>query len=178
MTGMIGNYNPSSLPLRSTEEMLHQGKEVQLAPNKTKSDQLSRKYGIKGVPILASLKSLSFPLSFPYDFMHLIWENLINNLIMLWTGKFKGLDEGKEQYEIKASVWDSIGMATAQSGSTIPSAFGPHPPNFTNQKSACSAETWSFWTQFLGLVLLWRKFRKQKYYNHFVDLVKLITICL
>ena len=110
--------------------------------------------------------------------MHLVWENLVDNLIMLWTGKFKGLDEGKEQYEIEASVWDAIGTATAQSGSTIPSAFGARPPNFTNQKSACSAETWSFWTQFLGPVLLRRKFRKQKYYNHFVDLVKLITICL
>jgi hypothetical protein len=176
--GMVGNYNPSSLPLRSAEEMLHQGEEVQSAPNKTKSKQLSRKYGIKGVPILASLKSLSFPLSFPYDFMHLIWENLIDNLIMLWTGKFKGLDEGKEQYEIEASVWDAIGTATARSGSTIPSAFGARPPNFANQKSACSAETWSFWTQFLGPVLLRRKFRKQKYYNHFIDLVKLITICL
>ena len=154
MTGMVDNYNPSSLPLRSTEEMLCQGEEVQSAPNKTKSYQLSWKYGIKGVPILVSLKSLSFPLSFPYDFMHLVWENLVNNLIMLWTGKFKGWDEGKEQYEIEASVWDAIGKATTQSGSTIPSAFGAHPPNFTNQKSACSAEMWSFWTLFLGPVLL------------------------
>jgi hypothetical protein len=158
--------------------MLQQGEDVMLAPNKTMSDKLSRKYGIKGVPILSELKSLSFPLSFPYDFMHLIWENCVDNLILLWTGKFKGLDEGKEQYQLTSSVWDAIGAASAASGSTIPYAFGARPPNFVTQKSACSAETWSFWTLFLGPILLRKRFRKRKYYDHFVDLVKLIHICL
>jgi hypothetical protein len=158
--------------------MLQQGEEVMLARNKATSDILSRKYGIKGVPILAELKSLSFPLSFPYDFMHLIWENCIDNLILLWTGKFKGLNEGCEQYELDSSVWDAIGAASATSGSTIPSAFGARPPNFMTQKSACSAETWSFWTLFLGPILLRKRFRKRKYYDHFIGFVKLINICL
>jgi len=171
-------YNAFALPLRSGEEMLQQGEEVMLARNKATSDILSRKYGIKGVPILAELKSLSFPLSFPYDFMHLIWENCIDNLILLWTGKFKGLDEGCEQYELDSSVWDAIGAASATSGSTIPSAFGARPPNFMTQKSACSAETWSFWTLFLGPILLRKRFRKRKYYDHFIGFVKLINMCL
>jgi Transposase family tnp2 len=174
----IRAYDPSALPLRSEEEMLRQGEEVMLAPTKGRSDNLSRTYGIKGVPLLAELKSLSFPHSFPYDFMHLMWENCVDNLILLWTGNFKGLDEGDEDYQLDSKVWDAIGAATAASGSTIPSAFGARSPNFTKQKSACSAETWSFWTLFLGPVLLRRRFRKRKYYNHFVELVKLIHICL
>jgi hypothetical protein len=171
-------YDPHALPLRSDEEMLRQGREVMLASSKAEADRLSRKCGIKAVPLLSTLKSLSFPLSFPYDFMHLLWENCVDNLILLWTSNFKGLDEGNEQYELDSKVWEAIGAATAASGSTIPSAFGARPPDFVKQKSACSAETWSFWTLFLGPVLLRKKFRKRKYYNHFVDLVKLINICL
>ena len=168
----IHSYNPCNLPLCSGEEMLQQGKEVMLVPNMATSDRLSRKYGIKGVPVLAELKSLSFPHSFPYDFMHLIWENCVDNLILLWTGNFKGLDEGKEQYHLDSSIWNAIVAVTAASGSTIPSAFGAHPPNFMIQKSACSAETWSFWTLFLGPVLLHKHFHRCKYYDHFIDFVK------
>lgn len=175
---IIHTYDPCDLPFRSEEEMLQQGKEVMLAPNQTEAERLSRKYGIKAVPVLSNLKSLSFPLSFPYDFMHLLWENCVDNLILMWTGNFKGLDEGIEQYELDSKVWEAIGAATAASGSAIPSAFGARPPNFVKQKSACSAETWSFWTLFLGPVLLRKKFRKRKYYTHFVDLVTLINLCL
>ena len=177
-TSAICVYDACALPLRSEGEMLQQGEEVMLARNKAMLDSLSRKYGIKGVPILTELKSLSFPLSFPYDFMHLIWENCVDNLILLWTGKFKGLDEGREQYQLNSSTWDAIGTTTAASGSTIPSAFGARPPNFMTQKSACSAETWSFWTLFLRPILLCRRFRKCKYYDHFIDFVKLINMCL
>jgi hypothetical protein len=53
-------------------------------------------YGIKGVPILSALRSLRFPQSFPYDFMHLIWENLIPNLVLFWSGCYKGMDKGQQ----------------------------------------------------------------------------------
>jgi hypothetical protein len=110
--------------------------------------------------------------------MHLIWENCIPNLILHWTGEFKGLDDGKEDYEIQPKVWEAIGKATANSGSTIPSAFGARPPNFTTSKLACTAETWTMWTLFIGPVLLRRRFAKQRYYKHFIQLVKLLNICL
>ena len=55
--------------------------------------------------------------------MHLFWENTLPNLVMLWTGGFKGLDEGTEAYELSADVLDAIGEATAAAGSTIPSSF-------------------------------------------------------
>src|ERR1700733_5159445 len=63
----IQKYDPAALPLRTEEEMLRQAQEVQESRTNTIEKELSKKYGIKGVPILSYLKSLSFPLSFPYD---------------------------------------------------------------------------------------------------------------
>ncbi|KDQ53412.1 hypothetical protein JAAARDRAFT_137326 [Jaapia argillacea MUCL 33604] len=110
--------------------------------------------------------------------MHLIWENLIKNLIALWTGEFKGLDQGWEQYELATAVWEGVGSATMQTGSTVPYVFSPRLPDIAINKSQCTADAWSFWTQYIAPVLLCRKFKQPKYYTHFVELVKLIRLCL
>ncbi|KAG1906659.1 uncharacterized protein F5891DRAFT_941884 [Suillus fuscotomentosus] len=110
--------------------------------------------------------------------MHLIWENIIKNLILLWTGEFKGLDVGLEDYELGESVWNAVCQAGANSGSFIPSAYGARPPNPATERSMCTADSWSFWTQYLGPVLLHRKFSKPKYYKHFVKLVRMVRVCL
>lgn len=174
----VARYDPSNLPLRTETEMLHQAQKVQDASSDAEAGRRSKKYGIKDIPALSHLKSLSFPLSFPYDFMHLIWENCIPNLILLWTGEFKGLDESIEDYQFPPNVWEAIGAASASAGSTIPSAFGARPPNIATNKSACTAESWSFWTLFVGPVLLHRRFSHRKYYKHFMELVTWLNICL
>ncbi|KAH7879638.1 uncharacterized protein C8R40DRAFT_1200788 [Lentinula edodes] len=110
--------------------------------------------------------------------MHLIWENLMKNLILHWTGSFKGLNSGSESYEIPDTVWKAIGEATAKSGSTIPSAYGVHVPNIAADGVYMSAEMYSFWTLYLGPVLLHRRFTSECYYHHFIQLVRLLTICL
>jgi hypothetical protein len=174
----IKRYDPAALPLRTEAEMCSQAQEVWDAANKTQKGRLSKKYGIKGVSILSHLYSLSFPLSFPYNFMHLIWENLIPNLVLFWTGNFKGLDEGTGEYKLQPKVWEAIGAATTAAGATIPSVFGTRPPNPATNKAAYSAEAWSFWTMYLGPVLLRRRFRNDRCYKHFIELVKLLQICL
>jgi hypothetical protein len=174
----VAIYDAAELPLRAEAEMLRQAREVLDAPSKTQKGRLSKAYGIKGVSLLSNLKSLCFPLSFPYDFMHLIWENVIPNLVSLWTGEFKGLDEGVGEYRFMPKVWEAIGAATVVAGSTIPSVFGMRPPNPAKHKSSYSAEAWSIWTLYLGPVLLRRRFRNQRYYKHFIELVKLLQICL
>jgi hypothetical protein len=111
--------------------------------------------------------------------MHLIWENLLPNLILLWTGKFKGLDEGRESYHFGLGVWEAIGEATKVSGSTIPAAYATaRPQNIAENASACTADAWSFWALYLGPVLLRGRFSKEAYYKHFVKLIKLLRICL
>lgn len=173
----IQTYDAACLPLRDHHMFMVQGREVQSADSTSSADKLAKKYGIKGVPLLSHLPSLSFPTSFPYDFMHLIWENLIKNLVLLWTGEFKGLDDGRESYEVSKAIWEAIGESTAASGSTIPSTYGSRVPNISTSSSQCSAEMWSFWTLYLGPVLLRRRF-ENKYYQHFIRLVRLLTICL
>ncbi|KAJ3485684.1 hypothetical protein NLI96_g4778 [Meripilus lineatus] len=171
-------YDASNLPMRSHTEFLSQARKVQTAKTITEEKELSQIYGIKGVPILSFLSSLSFPHSFPYDFMHLIWENVVKNLILLWTGEFKGLDEGKEEYVLEPTVWTAIGAACAASGSTIPSAYGPRPFDVSSNKVSWTADSRSFWCLFLAPVLLERRFKKPKYYTHFIELVRLMNICL
>ena len=83
---------------------------MELAKSGADADDLAKEYGIKGTPLLSYVGSLSFPQSFPYDFMHLIWENLVPNLILHWTGRFKGLDEGFESYQLANGIWEAIGV--------------------------------------------------------------------
>ena len=132
---------------------MEQACQVQCYFTNAEEKRLSKQWGIKGVPLLSTLLALSFPASFPYDFMHLIWENLIKNLILHWTGEFKGLDDRAESYQLPNAIWEAIGKSTAASGSTIPSAYGCV-PNIATKYLYCSAEMWSFWTLYIGPVLL------------------------
>jgi len=174
----VETYDPEHLPLRTHSGFLTQAREVQIAPSNAEAIRLAKKCGIKGVPILSYLPSLTFPASFPYDFMHLIWENLVKNLVLHWTGGFKGLDDGDESYSVPKAIWEAIGAATAAAGSSIPSAYGSRVPNISTHGSQCSAEMWSFWTLYLGPVLMQRRFQRAKYYAHFVHLVRLLNLCL
>jgi hypothetical protein len=120
----VKKYDPHNLPFCTHSRLLAQAAEVDAAITITTADRLSKEYGIKGTPLLSYVCSLSFPHSFPYDFMHLIWENTIKNLILHWTGEFKGLDQGKESYKLSRAIWEGIGTLIVSSGSTIPSAYG------------------------------------------------------
>ena len=156
----VRTYDADNLPMHNHAEMFAQANEVQDAITVTGADDLAKMYGINGISILFYLPSISFPVSFPYNFMHLIWENVIPNLILLWTGNFKALDQGTESYEIPKAVWEAIGEATAASGSTIPSAYGSRVPNIAKDQSQYSAEMWSFWTLYIRPVVLRRRFQQ------------------
>ena len=120
-----------------------------------------------------------FPTSFPFNFMHLIWENLIPNLVLFWTGKFKELDEGQESYHLGPGVWEAIGEATKTSGATVPAAYATaRTHNIAEDMSACMADSWSFWALCLGPVLLRGRFSKDVYYKHFIVFIKLLRKCL
>jgi len=175
----VAVYASGNLPLRTHKQFLDQARHVQFAPTGAEEERRAKACGIKGIPVLSHLPSLFFPSSFPFDFMHLIWENLLPNLILLWTGKFKGLDEGCESYQLGPGVWEAIGEATKASGSTIPSAYATaRPQNVAEDSSACTADSWSFWALYLGPVLLRGRFQKEIYYKHFVKLIKLLRLCL
>ncbi|KDQ11950.1 hypothetical protein BOTBODRAFT_113785 [Botryobasidium botryosum FD-172 SS1] len=177
-SGPGSSYHPLNLPLRTHDQFMTNARDVEEAASHAESDWLAKQYGIKGIPALAALGSLSFPTSFPYDFMHLVWENIVKTLILLWTGKFKPFKQDNGPYRIRKTVWDAIGKATEQAGSTIPSAFGCRVPNIAERRSEFSAEAYSIWTLFLGPVLLRKQFNDEQYYHHFCKLIRLLTICI
>jgi hypothetical protein len=88
-----------------------QARLVENATNDAEEKERSQEYGIKCVPLLSTLSSLSIPHSFPYDFMHLVWENVIKTLILLWAGEYKGMDEGSGSYHLEPTVYEAIGAA-------------------------------------------------------------------
>jgi hypothetical protein len=79
-------YNPPDLPLCKHVEFLQNAFEVTHETTDVAVDKCAICYGIKGIPLLASLLSLEFLTSFPYNFMHLVWENVVKLLRLLWTG--------------------------------------------------------------------------------------------
>jgi hypothetical protein len=138
------SYDASSLTKRTHKRFLDQTEEVITAQTNAEEDRLSMKYGIKGVPLLSLVGTLTLPLSFPLDFMHLVFENLVPNLVAHYTGNFKGLDDGAEEYTIPERIWTEICTIGSASGDTIPSQFGAQMPNIERERSHMTAEAWSF----------------------------------
>jgi len=174
--GNIPIYDPENLPKRTDKEIRSQAHSVDIAPNQSQAEKLSTEYGINGSSCLYRLKSLVYPGCMPHDFMHLIWENLIPNLVSLWTGNFKDLEHG--DYKIDAKVWSTISRAAAESGATVPSQFGAKIPDFATRPSEMIAETWSSLTLHFAPILLHGKFANPRYYAHFCKLVKLLELCM
>jgi len=157
---------------------MDQARDIEMAPNNAARERLAKEHGIKGTPLLSSVSSISFPSSFPFDFMHLIWENLIPNLIDFWTGDFKNLDHEDEGYFIEPHIWNEIGAATAACKATIPSAFGAPVPNIATKQSPMSAEMCANWTLYIAPIVLRGRFKNSQYYRHFIQLVELLELCL
>ncbi|KAG8684157.1 hypothetical protein FRC08_013841 [Ceratobasidium sp. 394] len=109
--------------------------------------------------------------------MHMIWINLIPQLVDLWTGKFHGIVAGKESYHITSALWTTIGNICEESGKTIPSSFGCRVPHL-DKRSHFTAESWCLWATLLAPYVLQRRFLNSKYYTHFVRLIKLVKKCL
>ena len=95
-----GAYDPRTLRYRCHHWFIKQATQVIAANTVAESNRLSRKYEIKGLPGLFLLGLVKFPASFPFNFMHLIFENLVPNLIWHYTGDFKGLNTGTESYDV------------------------------------------------------------------------------
>ena len=172
------SYDAAALPERTHDRFLNQAEEVIAARTTAEEDRLSMACGIKGIPLLSLVGTVTLPLSFPFDFMHLIFENLIPNLVAHYTGNFKGLDAGTEDYIFPAPIWSEICKTGSASGDTIPSQFGARVPNLEKERSHMTAEAWSFWAQYIAPIILRNRFTKPRYYVHFTELIHLVRLCL
>lgn len=77
--------------------------------------------------------------------MHII-ENIILALTKLWTGDYKDIDTGSEDYQPPSTVWDAIGKACSESGITIPSSFGCRVPKIATERHYFIVESWLLFT--------------------------------
>ncbi|KAH6903787.1 hypothetical protein BKA70DRAFT_1299413 [Coprinopsis sp. MPI-PUGE-AT-0042] len=110
--------------------------------------------------------------------MHLIYENLFKNLLLLWTSNFKSVDHQGQPYVTKPTVWEAIGKATAQAAKNIPSTFGPRLQNIAEERFQYTADALAFWHLYLGPIYLQRQFDDEAYFDHFVELIRLVHICI
>ena len=127
---------------------------------------------------MSRVGSLDYAQSFPWEWFHLLLENDIPNLVDFWTGQFKGLGEGVEEFEIAPQVWEEVGQETVAAIQHIPSTFVHVLGNIASDRLLFTAESWSFWFIHLAPKLLEKHFRKQKYYVHMCELVELMKLML
>jgi len=85
--------------------------------------------------------------------MHLVWENLILNLVLFWSGRFKGMDKG-QPYVLDPHIWQVIGSTSAEASKTIPSSFGVSIPDPVKDGSYFTSSTWSVWSLFITPTVL------------------------
>ncbi|KAJ7083127.1 hypothetical protein B0H15DRAFT_785280 [Mycena belliarum] len=179
------SWDPNNLPMRSPARLAKvietlslptttDSEEVPRITAKSKED-ISKYHGIKGLPALRRVGSLHYGKSAPWDVMHLIFENNVQNLVKLWSGNFKGLDTGTEDYEIPEEIWEQIWQETADAVQHLPADFvrvlGSNPAYYT-------AEAWCFWFVYLAPVLLKGRFSDPKYHLHACQFSDIIKSCL
>ena len=151
---------PTELLLRTHASWVKVTMQISQAKLKKDREAIAIHYGIKGMPALQRVGSIDYARGVPWDFMHLLLENIVKNLVYLWMGKFKGLDTGTEDYVIPEHIWKSIGLETVAAVRTVPSAFVHSLGNIAEDQLAYTMEGWAFWFIFIALILLRGRFQK------------------
>jgi hypothetical protein len=170
--------DPLRLPLRTHESWAEATEQIANAVLVKDRKELAMRFGIKGMPALKRVGSIDYARGVPWDFMHLLFENVVKNLVNLWMGKFKGLDAGKEDYIIPPAIWKTIGQETIDSVKDIPSAFVRSLGNLAEDSTYFTAEGWAFWFMYLAPILLQGRFSDNKYYKHLCELADIMKICI
>jgi len=171
-------YDPSALPLHIHEMFIQQAKAVQNAPTAAALDWLATKYGIKGILLLSSLTSLSFPASTLTTSCILSGPTLFPTSSSCGQENSKILSIKSEDYPLLKSAWEAVGAATAAVGDTVPASFRARPSNLASDGSHVTAEMCSIWTMFFAPTLLCHQFQKPRFYKHFLCLVCLLKLCM
>ncbi|KAJ7349247.1 hypothetical protein DFH08DRAFT_139464 [Mycena albidolilacea] len=153
------SWDPFNLPLRTHESFAEVTEDMDCSETVTHRKELTKFHGIKGLPALRRVGSLHFGRSTPWDFMHLAFENIGPNLVKLWSGKYKGLGAGSEDYEIEEEVWNEIWAEMAAATHDIPAQF-VHV--LSNTPGYFTAEAWCFWFIYLAPILLFGQIPRQQ----------------
>jgi hypothetical protein len=145
---------PEDLLMRTHNSFLFYYDQLSRADRVGERRQISQECGLNGRPVVASLGSINLASCAPYELMHLIFENLVPNMVMHWKGTFKWLDQDDEVYRMDDNEWEVIGRLTTEATRTIPSAFVGTLPNIHTDPGLYKAEANSFWFTYLAPILL------------------------
>ena len=171
-------YELSELPIHTHNNFIDEACSIQFAHNLTTAEELTKKSGIKGLPVLSTLSSLRFPSSCPYELMHLIWSNLIPNLISLWFDTFKKLPLKGEEFVLEQTVRNEVCVASVHAGDTIPASFGCCILDLQDHCREFTVEVAMVWTLYIAPIVLCGRFKSDTYYHHFINLVHPLKLCL
>ncbi|KAF8575523.1 hypothetical protein K439DRAFT_1623524 [Ramaria rubella] len=170
------DWDPGVLPLRTDATYTASLLFIQQGSTQTERERWAKTQGINGVSILCKTPGFSRSQSCLHELIHLIFENIICNLVDLWIGRFKGLDDGTEHLHIPPNIWELVGAETAAPKSSTPSAFAWPIPNITKEQDVFTAEAWVFWFIYLAPHLLQGRLPR-KYYDHMMSLIEIMQIC-
>jgi hypothetical protein len=169
------SWDPHNLPQRTDSSFQATVDAIDDAALLGDKEKLRKYHGIKGLPALRHVGSMDRAHSYPWDCMHLLFENMIPNLVKLWSGKYKGLDTGCEDYEISEEVWTEIWEETAEATKDIPLDFCR---SLVGGHSKFTAEAWCFWYIYMAPGLLKGRFSHPKYHEHACELSEIIKVIL
>ncbi|QRV77209.1 Transposase family tnp2 [Ceratobasidium sp. AG-Ba] len=172
------SYDPLNLPLRTQNNMKRQIDEMNRQTRPKDYEELAKKYGISGPSILDRIPSISRPSSYPHEFLHLFLLNHGPNLVDLWTGSYKNInDAGCEDYLISKRDWAAIGRETEAANQWLPTAFTRKLPNIQTSPNLYCGESWSFWLIYVGPIVLYGRL-PDKYYRHYMEYVNILKCLL
>jgi len=139
--------------------------------------KICQETGINWPSIWSLLPYFDMGRAIPGGYMHAVCINLTRALITLWCGKFKGLDAGSGSYIIPADMWKMIGEETRHSNHLIPAAFVRSLPNIDLDFGNFTVEASAFWMMYIAPHVL-RNQLPEPYYQHMLDLVHIMKMCM
>lgn len=113
--------------------------------------------------------------------MHLLFENIMPQLLAAWRGKYKNEKDEKGQdrqderdFVFNDATWEELKLEIKGSNTMVPSQFAPY-VNPIDRKSFWTAETYSYFLMYLGPIVL-RDRLPPRYYQHFIALSELTKL--
>jgi hypothetical protein len=153
----------ADLPLRTHQQILDQLAELEAPQTEARCKKLAQEYGLNSCSVFTYLRSIDLAMCAPYDTMHLLFENLVPNMIRHWTSHFKGLNQGSGSYQLTQEQWDKVGKLSEATAHTVPLFFIGTLPNIAQDGNLYKAEAYLFWFQYLAPIFLHTRLRELYY---------------
>ncbi|KAJ9092704.1 hypothetical protein QFC20_007305 [Naganishia adeliensis] len=186
----------ANLPYREHREIMQQAYDIETAPKPGIKKKLGMNTGINGQALISVVGSIRFPSSFPLDIMHVLYENLMKELLSLWEGVYKtgrprapedkqdddDTDEGEgsdsdspsTDYIIPKAEWLAMDNELAGSTKLTPAQMAPSLAK-VSIRGTWNADSYAYFLMHAGPILL-RNRLPLAHYNHFVRLSELVQL--